>query len=89
MNSKDLFESEGVSHTLVEEHQPHVTTSELRTTLGPATPHYTIRDTPLKLSCGVCKEELSGWNAHSCSPYLLKRIEALEAIVNRFICDGK
>ena len=54
-----------------------------------AVPHYTIRDTPFKFTCGTCKEELNALNVHSCSPYLLKRIEALEAIVNRFICDGK
>jgi hypothetical protein len=69
--------------------QPEVTSEPRTTYLGPSTPHYTIRDTPLKLTCSVCKEELSGWNAHSCSPSLVKRIEALEAIVNRFICDGK
>lgn len=42
-----------------------------------------------KMYCGTCGEEFQNWNMHSCSPYLLKRIEALEAIVNRFICDGK
>jgi hypothetical protein len=42
-----------------------------------------------KMYCGTCGEEFQHWHLHSCSPHLLKRIEALEAIVNRFICDGK
>ena len=76
MNSKDLFE-------------PEFTPEIGKEYLGQAVPHYTIRDTPLKYTCGTCKEELNALNAHSCSPYLLKRIEALEELVNRFICDGK
>jgi len=42
-----------------------------------------------KLYCGTCHEEFQHWSIHSCSPYLMKRIEALERIVDRFMCDGK
>lgn len=42
-----------------------------------------------KMYCGTCGGELEHWDSHSCLPYLLKRIEALEAIVNKFMCDGK
>ena len=70
-------------------------TSEIRTEyLGVSAPptgtlHFSIRDTPTKMYCGTCHEEIQNWSVHSCSPYLMKRIEALEAIVNKFICDGK
>ena len=67
MNSKDLFESEGVSE--------------------PAT--MVDIENMSKLYCGTCHEEFQHWSTHSCAPYLLKRIEALEEIVNKFICDGK
>jgi len=44
---------------------------------------------PTQYTCSICKEAWYGGGYHTCSPHLLKRIEALEEIVNRFICDGK
>jgi hypothetical protein len=44
---------------------------------------------PTEYTCSVCKEAWYGGGYHTCAPHLLKRIEALEKIVNKFICDGK
>jgi hypothetical protein len=57
----------------------------------PETGTYVLKTTPntSRPSCSVCNAEFILWQEHSCSPHLMKRIEALEAIVNKFICDGK